>query len=66
MSDSRSTPTKSPCIGVCELDTRKVCLGCSRTIEEIVGWIDMDESQKRAVVERTLPESGPGEGARQS
>jgi len=25
----------SPCIGVCQLDENKVCIGCFRTIEEI-------------------------------
>tara|TARA_R110000772_G_scaffold234475_1_gene346049 strand:- start:275 stop:397 length:123 start_codon:yes stop_codon:yes gene_type:complete len=27
---------KSPCIGICQLDENKICLGCKRTIEEIM------------------------------
>ena len=26
----------SPCIGVCELDNAGVCIGCNRTIDEIM------------------------------
>ena len=27
---------KSPCIGVCVLDENNICIGCKRTIEEII------------------------------
>ena len=27
---------KSPCVGVCQLDKNKICLGCKRSIEEIM------------------------------
>ena len=27
---------KSPCIGVCVLDENNICIGCRRTIEEII------------------------------
>jgi uncharacterized protein len=26
----------SPCVGVCRLDASNVCIGCGRTIEEII------------------------------
>jgi len=29
-------PNKSPCIGVCKLDENKICIGCKRTIKEIM------------------------------
>lgn len=28
----------SPCIGICRVDGEDVCLGCGRTIDEIVVW----------------------------
>ncbi|HEX4871689.1 MAG TPA: DUF1289 domain-containing protein [Nevskiaceae bacterium] len=28
----------SPCIGVCQLDAARVCLGCGRAIDEIAAW----------------------------
>jgi len=28
----------SPCIDVCSLDSKDICLGCGRHIDEIVNW----------------------------
>ena len=39
----------SPCIKVCVLDTRNVCVGCGRTIDEITQWSRMTEEQQRQV-----------------
>ena len=27
--------SNSPCVGVCKLNDKNVCIGCNRTIEEI-------------------------------
>lgn len=29
-------PKVSPCIGICKLDTKQVCIGCNRHINEII------------------------------
>jgi|TARA_R110002096_G_scaffold359739_2_gene552640 predicted Fe-S protein YdhL (DUF1289 family) len=29
---------ESPCINVCKLDDNLVCIGCKRTIEEIINY----------------------------
>ena len=43
---------ESPCIGVCSIDeSTGFCLGCYRTVDEIKGWWDMDNSNKTAVLE---------------
>jgi predicted Fe-S protein YdhL (DUF1289 family) len=42
----------SPCIKVCALDARNVCVGCGRTIDEITQWSRMTEEQRRQVVDR--------------
>lgn len=42
----------SPCIGVCELDEQQVCVGCSRTIEEIGQWTQMDDRQRKLIMDR--------------
>ncbi len=40
----------SPCISVCRMDpTTGWCLGCYRTIDEIVGWGRLPDDRKRAV-----------------
>lgn len=44
---------QSPCIGVCSMDDLSgLCLGCYRTLEEIQGWWDMDNTGKQAVIEQ--------------
>jgi len=40
----------SPCNSVCRIDERSGwCLGCFRTLDEIVAWSALDEAQKRGV-----------------
>ena len=45
-------PVASPCIKVCVLDARNVCVGCGRTIDEITQWARLTEEQRRLVVDR--------------
>ena len=43
---------QSPCIGVCSMDdSTGLCLGCYRTMVEIQGWWDLDNAQKKSVVD---------------
>ncbi len=42
---------KSPCVAVCKLDERNVCIGCWRTLEEIAAWSRMNRQQKLVVLE---------------
>ena len=45
----------SPCTKVCTIDPRSgLCLGCGRTLDEIVRWGRMDEDERRALM-ATLP-----------
>ena len=50
---NESFPT-SPCIQVCTLNDAKVCLGCRRSLEEIVSWGRMTAEEQRSVI-RELP-----------
>ena len=46
----------SPCVNVCVIDdATRWCLGCGRTIEEIVGWGVADTNARQAIWAR-LPE----------
>ncbi len=46
------TEVQSPCIGVCSMDdSTGFCQGCYRSMDEIQGWWDLDNSQKQVVVE---------------
>jgi hypothetical protein len=51
MTDPR-TDVKSPCIGVCALDARDVCIGCYRSAAEIGAWSALTNEEKRAVLAR--------------
>ncbi|MBS7543800.1 DUF1289 domain-containing protein [Ancylobacter oerskovii] len=43
----------TPCIGVCALDTAgRSCIGCGRTLEEIGAWPSLDETARRAIMNR--------------
>jgi predicted Fe-S protein YdhL (DUF1289 family) len=48
--DLESDFVLSPCIGVCEVHTKaQVCVGCYRTLEEIVRWTSYALPEKRAI-----------------
>ncbi|HUD96566.1 MAG TPA: DUF1289 domain-containing protein [Woeseiaceae bacterium] len=40
----------SPCINNCTLDDESVCLGCHRTIGEIIDWSRMSAAQQWQVI----------------
>ena len=45
-----ASTTDSPCTGMCELDvTTRLCRGCYRTLDEIVGWGQMSPSEQARV-----------------
>lgn len=44
----------SPCVGVCESDTKGYCLGCMRTRDERKDWINLDNDNKKKVIKRCI------------
>jgi predicted Fe-S protein YdhL (DUF1289 family) len=46
-----SPPTvESPCIRNCCLDEANVCMGCGRTLEEIVRWSQAPDAEKTEIL----------------
>lgn len=45
-------PVASPCVRRCTLNDQDVCVGCGRTLADIVGWTQMPESEKALCVAR--------------
>ena len=41
---------KSPCVRNCCLDRQDVCIGCGRTVEEIVRWGDAADVEKAIIL----------------
>ena len=40
----------SPCVRNCCLDEKDICLGCGRSIEEIIRWGDADDKEKLQIL----------------
>jgi len=47
---SAAAAAQSPCINVCRLDARGLCIGCRRTIEEISEWPAANEARRREIL----------------
>ena len=45
-------PVASPCVRNCCLDDDDVCLGCGRSINEIVGWSTATSAERRDIIAR--------------
>lgn len=46
------TPVASPCVRNCCLDDDDICLGCHRSLAEIVAWGGASDQERRAILER--------------
>jgi predicted Fe-S protein YdhL (DUF1289 family) len=43
---------RSPCTNVCRIEVHgDTCVGCHRTLDEIVAWGDAGDAEKRAILE---------------
>jgi predicted Fe-S protein YdhL (DUF1289 family) len=49
----------SPCVSVCRIDG-ELCIGCRRTVSEIIDWPVLNAAEKRAVLDRLRDRCGPG------
>ena len=47
---------ESPCISICRMEN-EVCVGCGRTVDDIVNWYDMTDNEKQAVLNRLEKDS---------
>ncbi|MDA1342382.1 MAG: DUF1289 domain-containing protein [Proteobacteria bacterium] len=56
MTEKYSTSTiASPCISNCCLNEEDVCVGCFRSLPEIVGWVDADDTVRQVILNNTAP-----------
>jgi predicted Fe-S protein YdhL (DUF1289 family) len=53
MSTALPDPLASPCVRNCCLDEQNVCMGCGRTLDEIVAWGTASDAHKAAILERS-------------
>ena len=45
-------PPPSPCVRQCCLDDADTCLGCGRTLQEILDWHSADGDARAAILHR--------------
>lgn len=50
-----AAPALTPCIGICRLDARGLCIGCQRTGEEIGRWALMNDGERLSYMRDVLP-----------
>ncbi|CAB1367304.1 conserved protein of unknown function [Denitratisoma oestradiolicum] len=63
--DRRLLRVQSPCVRQCCLDDADVCLGCLRTLEEILAWGEADDTQRLRILDavaRRRQERSSGSG----
>ena len=51
MSDKKGGVIVSPCVGICALNEKDICIGCYRTGLEISAWGEMDDDEKLSILE---------------
>lgn len=49
---TNSKNIKSPCIDKCKYDEDNICMGCHRTMHEIVNWSDFSDDKKVEIIKR--------------
>jgi predicted Fe-S protein YdhL (DUF1289 family) len=49
----QTDPLASPCIRTCCLDDDDVCMGCGRSLAEIVSWGTASDDEKREILARS-------------
>ncbi|MGK0272197.1 MAG: putative Fe-S protein YdhL (DUF1289 family) [Cocleimonas sp.] len=51
--DKPLTPVvSSPCINLCELNDESICVGCYRSIDEIINWLSLSSYDQLFVIEQ--------------
>jgi predicted Fe-S protein YdhL (DUF1289 family) len=53
MSTPLPDPLASPCVRNCCLDDDNVCMGCGRSLEEIIQWGSASDADKSAILARS-------------
>ena len=57
MGDNQPMEIPSPCIDICTLDDREVCVGCGRHINEIAAWGGAAPDVKLLIVAAAPPQA---------
>lgn len=47
---SVANKVRSPCVSICALNEDDVCIGCHRSSDEIMRWMQMSNDERREVL----------------
>lgn len=47
-----ATVIRSPCTGICQVNSLEICIGCHRTLSEIGRWSIASSDEKRSILSR--------------
>ncbi|PFG08079.1 MULTISPECIES: DUF1289 domain-containing protein [Marinobacter] len=47
---SVANKVRSPCVSICALNEDDVCIGCHRSSDEIMRWMQMNNDERREVL----------------
>jgi predicted Fe-S protein YdhL (DUF1289 family) len=47
---SRTSTVTSPCVRDCCLDEAEVCMGCGRTLQDILRWLAASDAEREAIL----------------
>jgi len=53
MNDDLESPISSPCIRNCCLNEEDICVGCFRSLAEVVGWADANNGMRKSIMDNT-------------
>lgn len=59
VADDTGAGALTPCIGVCRLDERGLCLGCRRSMAEIAAWRELPDAERIRFMRDVLPARKP-------
>jgi uncharacterized protein len=47
---SKPVAVASPCVDICRLDARGLCIGCRRTLSEIAEWSQASDARRLEIL----------------
>jgi predicted Fe-S protein YdhL (DUF1289 family) len=47
---SVANKVRSPCVSICALNEEGVCIGCHRSGDEIMSWMQLNNEERREVL----------------
>ncbi|PCJ91681.1 MAG: DUF1289 domain-containing protein [Porticoccaceae bacterium] len=47
----------SPCVSICSMDEKDLCIGCYRTSREIREWLLMEDDERLEVIGKSMERS---------